>query len=96
MRFSKEEKTLWLEDWQKSGKSAWIYARENGLCPQTFVKWTKINKEDKPCFVELPIEVIPQPQYTKEILIEKGDVRIYIPMPIGCGELRAIFGALGD
>ena len=37
-KFSKEEKAVWLEDWRRSGMKAWIYAKENGLNPQTFTK----------------------------------------------------------
>jgi hypothetical protein len=95
MRYSKEEKTMKLEDWGKSGKSAWAYARENGLNPQTFVKWTKPKTKKKSCFVEVPTQVIPPVQYGQEILIEKGEVKIHIPMSLGSGELRTIFWALG-
>ena len=41
MQYSKEEKAKWLEDWRKSGKGAWAYAKANSLNPQTFTKWTK-------------------------------------------------------
>jgi hypothetical protein len=41
MKFSEEEKAMWLEDWEKRGKSAWAYAKANGLNLQTFKKWTK-------------------------------------------------------
>jgi transposase-like protein len=96
MRFSEEEKALWLEDWQKSGKRAWTYAKENGISPQTFTNWTKKSRETKECFVEVPARMItPQTQCHREILIEKGEVKIHIPLAIGCGELRTIFGALG-
>ena len=96
MRLSKEERTMWLEDWQQSGKSAWSYAKENGLCPQTFVKWTKTKTDNKSGFVEVPATVISPSQYIEEILIEKGDVKIHIPASIGRGELHTIFAALGD
>jgi transposase-like protein len=98
MRFSKEEKAMWLEDWEKSGKSAWTYAKENGIAPQTFVNWTKKGKEGREYFVEVPTRIIPsmQAEYAKEILVEKGEVKIHIPLTIGCNELRAIFGAIGN
>jgi len=41
MNYSKEEKAMWLDDWRQSGKSAWAYAKENGLNLQTFKNWTK-------------------------------------------------------
>jgi hypothetical protein len=94
MRFSKEEKAMWLEDWRKSGKKAWTYAKENGLCPQTFDRWVKPKTESSPCFVELPLEVVPHLNYNQEILIEKGDIKIHIPLSLGCSELQALFSAL--
>ena len=97
MRFSEEEKALWLEDWRQSGKSAWSYARANGLNTQTFVKWTKAEKaeEVKPCFVEVPMHVNLPEKNTLQILIEKGDVRIHIPLSAGSSELRAVMESLG-
>jgi hypothetical protein len=80
MKYREEEKAMWLEDWRKSGKSAWAYAKEHSLCLQTFVKWTKAKKEIDACFVEVPAKVIPPLRFTMEILIEKGDVMIHIPL----------------
>jgi hypothetical protein len=57
MKFSEEEKAMWLEDWRGSGKSAWAYAKENGLTPQTFVRWTKSGTEEPPCFVEVTVQM---------------------------------------
>jgi hypothetical protein len=97
MHFSKEEKAMWLEDWKRSGKSAWAYAKENGLCPQTFIRWTKPETGNQNCFVEVPAKAMPPLEYNApEILIEKGDVRIHVPLLVGSDELRAIFGALGE
>jgi hypothetical protein len=93
MKFSEEEKAMWLEDWRNSGKSAWTYAKENGLTSQTFAGWTKAKTENEPCFVEVPAEAI-SAERREEILIEKGEVKIHIPLTIGNGELRAIIGAL--
>ena len=95
MQYSEEERGMWIDDWKQSGKSAWAYAKENGLNPQTFVKWTKSEVKAKRCFVEVPAQVV-QPQIAiPEILIEKGDVRIHIPISFGCNELRAIMEGLG-
>ena len=90
MKFNEEEKAMWLEDWRRSGKKAWTYAKENGLIPQTFVKWTKTRAEGKPCFVEVSTPVMPDRQSGPEILIEKGEVKIHIPLTIGSMELRTI------
>jgi len=95
MQYSEEEKTLWLEDWRQSGKSAWAYAKENGLNPQTFGKWTKAKEESAHSFVELSPQALAVPQYNQEILIEKGDVKIHIPVFLSSVELRAIMEGLG-
>jgi len=95
MKFSEEEKAMWLEDWRKSGKKAWTYAKENGLIPQTFVGWTKTKTGNKPCFVEVPVPAIPGTQCDPEILIEKGEVKIHIPLISGSRELRAVIEWLG-
>jgi len=101
MKISEEEKAMWLEDWRQSGKSAWAYAKANGLCPQTFARWTKTGEEAKPCFVEVPIPACadkPAPQGAQrepEVLIEKGEVKIHIPLISGGRELRAVIEWLG-
>ena len=95
MKFSEEEKAMWLEDWRQSGKSAWAYANANGLSPQTFVKWTKTEAETKPCFVEVPVPARPSAQREPEILIEKGEVKIHIPLISGSREFRAVIEWLG-
>jgi hypothetical protein len=100
MKFSEEEKAMWLEDWRRSGKSAWAYAKGNGLLPQTFVNWIKAGTAGeapgaKPCFVELPAAVMPPPHQAREILVEKGGVKIHIPLDPGLGELRAVMEGLG-
>ena len=95
MKFSEEEKALWLKDWRQSGKKAWTYAKENGLIPQTFVKWIKTGTEEKPCFVEVPAPVMAGRQSEPEILIEKGEVKIHIPLISGSMELRSVIEWLG-
>ena len=91
MKFSKEEKAMWLEDWRQSGKSAYVYAKENGLVPWTFIRWTKEKTENKCCFVEIPATAVA----TEEIVIEKGDMKIHVPLTVGTGELRTIISVLG-
>ena len=66
----------------------------NGLAPQTFHKWTKTRDETKPRFVEVPPRVMPPALNGTEILIEKGDVKIHIPLGLGCGVLREVIEGL--
>jgi hypothetical protein len=104
MHYSEEEKSMWLEDWRQSGKSARAYAKENNLNPQTFVNWTKA--ESTAGFVEVcaakatcaskaAAPILPPVHHSQEILIEKGDVKIHIPLCLGRGELRAVMEGLG-
>jgi transposase-like protein len=95
MHFSKEEKARRLEDWRRSGKSACAYAKENNLIPQTFSRWIKEETETKPGFVEVPQAILPPVQYVQEILIEKGDMKIHIPLALRRDELRAVMEGLG-
>jgi transposase-like protein len=95
MKFSEEEKAMWVEDWRQSGKSAWTYAKENGLVPQTFAGWTKKETAAEPCFVEVPAVITPPPRDVREVLIEKGDVKIHVPLELGRGELSAVTEWLG-
>ena len=101
MRYSEEEKTMWLEDWKASGKSAWAYAKENRLKQQTFINWTKAERETKQNFVEIPTistanaAMVKPSMSIPEILIEKGEVKIYIPLVINHNQLRAVMEGLG-
>jgi len=96
-KISKEEKAMWLEDWRQSGKKAWTYAKENGLVPQTFVSWTKPrNEKKKTPFVEVTAQVFQSARLMQEVLIEKGDMKIHIPLePVLC-ELHNILAGLGQ
>ena len=95
MKFSKEEKAMWLEDWRRSGKSAWTYAKENGLTPQTFCGWVRREAEDASGFVEIPERIKARQEQPQEILIERGDVKIHIPAALGNSGLRAVIESLG-
>ena len=93
MTYSTEEKAMWVEDWRRSGKKAWTYARENGLIPQTFVGWAKKGARAAIGFVEIPNKVKPQIQ-AAGIIIEKGDIRIHIPLGVSGSELRTVIECL--
>jgi len=100
-KISKEEKAMWLEDWQQSGKNAWAYAKENGLVPQTFTSWTKPGKKvTKQTFVEVPKKALQSTRLMMadrlEILIEKGDMKIHIPLEPVLKELHTVIAKLGQ
>ena len=101
MRYSEEERTMWLDDWKTSGRSAWAYAKENGLNWRTFKNWTKDENETEQNFVEVPVVssgdtvVAKRTMGIPEILIEKGEVKIYIQLVINHNQLRAVMEGLG-
>jgi transposase-like protein len=95
-KFSKEEKAMWLEDWQRSGKTAWAYAKENGLIPQTFNSWARPRKKTKQAFVEVPSQVLETTNLAQKILIEKGDLKIHIPLEPVLSEFKSAIARLGQ
>ena len=94
MNYSKEEKAKFLEGWKRSGKSASAYAKENGLVQQTLSRWAKTEPGPKPGFVEVKTKIIPPSPYEMELLVEKGKLKIHIPLCLGSNELLAIVEAL--
>ncbi|MCL2130761.1 MAG: hypothetical protein FWH35_10475 [Treponema sp.] len=52
MLYRKEEKAMLLKNWKRSGKTAWAYAKENGICPQTFARWKKARKATQKLFTD--------------------------------------------
>jgi hypothetical protein len=94
-RYSIEEKSKLLEDWRGSGKKARAYAREKGTNPQTFSKWTK--REEGSEFVEVtPAAGTGLMALGNEILIEKGVLKIHLPLSMGEAELRMVFQTIGS
>jgi len=96
MSFSKEEKMMWLEDWSRSGKKAWAYAKENGLIPQTFCNWVKKAESKKPeGFVEVPNQLIRSSVESQQMVIETEVFKIHLPVTICAMELQKVLTALG-
>jgi hypothetical protein len=93
-KHSEEEKAMWLEDWKAGGKSLCAYAKENGLNPQTLRNWEKAGAPPQN-FIEVKAHLPETVRYLPEILIEKGAVRIHIPISINRNELRAVIEGLG-
>ena len=95
MSYTQEEKTMWLEDWSRSGKKAWSYAKENGLIPQTFCSWVKRAEGKKPSgFVEIPKKVTSPVVQSQEMVIETGGLKIRIPLTTHMDELQTILAAV--
>ena len=95
MHYSKEEKERWLLDWQQSGMSAYAYAKKIGLIPQTFFKWTKMERDSRQRFVEIPVQTEQATKQIRNIVIEKGDVKIHLPTGMCRNEMREVIEGLG-
>ena len=93
MTYSKEEKAMWLEDWQRSGKSAWSYAKENGIKSQTFANWTKKEEREKTGFIEIKPKETAQIKQNA-ILIEKGGFKVHLPVGISSTDFSAVIAGL--
>jgi hypothetical protein len=93
-RYSEEEKMMWVEDWKGSGQRLSVYAKANGLNTQTLRNWAA---EPVPAgdFVEILPAVQEKLGYMPEILIEKGDIKIHIPIAINRNDLRTVVESLG-
>ena len=82
MRISNEEKSRILEDWKESGKTMWSYAIEKGIIPQTFTRWVKVEKEGKQNFVEVQTQKRQYELPHQEIILEKGEIKIHVPLSV--------------
>jgi hypothetical protein len=94
-RYRQEEKAKWVEGWKGSGITALTYAKENGINPQTFNQWTK-KEEGKRRFVEITGQLKEETPNRAEILIEKGNIKIHVPLAAGMDGLRAVIQTLGN
>jgi len=96
MRYKEEEKAKRLENWQQSGKSAWVYAKENRFNYKTLKNWISLETETKQSFVEVPSNPVRQHifQQPAQILIEKGDMKIHIPLCVSKNELSCVLESL--
>ncbi|MDR3337999.1 MAG: hypothetical protein LBT16_12430 [Treponema sp.] len=94
MKYSKEEKGMWVEDWRQSGESLGAYAKANGLNAATLKNWA-CGEETVQGFVEIKPKQAESWSYTPEILIEKGDIKIHIPLAVNRSELRAVIESIG-
>jgi hypothetical protein len=93
-RCSEEEKEMWVEDWRGSGKSLSIYAKANGLNVQTLRNWAA-----EPVTAVDFVEILPPVQEKRtripEILIEKGEIKIHLPLDINRNDLKTVIQSLG-
>ena len=85
-----EEKEGLIESWKASGKARRSFAQEHGISPQTFCKWvSKANNSSG--FVELKaIEKLSEPAISREIILERGETKIRVPLGISQTEMETV------
>ena len=94
MHYSKEEKRKLLEKWRRSGMSAWSFAKEEGLCQQTFLKWKREETETASAgFVEVGMAAASG--VDPYIIIKKGNLRIRVPVTLAEKDLEKVISAAG-
>ena len=86
---SAEEKKRLIEQWKESGKSRWTFAKEQGIGAQTLYKWTASAKEPSG-FVELRTGNKPVFLNNREMILERGETRIRIPLEMSEREMNAV------
>jgi transposase-like protein len=106
-KYSGEEKAWLVEEWEKSGKSKWAFAKELGLNVQTFTNWTRKGTAGQG-FVEL----IGRPEQnggsagtgfvaagevliSRETVVERGEIKIRLPAGVTLAELTLAVQAPG-
>ncbi|MDR3146960.1 MAG: transposase [Treponema sp.] len=97
-RYNEEDKAWLVQEWEKSGKSKWAFARELGLCYQTFSTWTR-KPEGGQDFVEvsgkLEGEAAEQGKRTGcALVVEYGSCRIHLPVGVTAKDLAMVVQAL--
>ena len=88
-RYSKEEKDKIIEQWKESGKSRWTFAKEQGIGAQTLYKWTNTAKGPTD-FVELKTGSKTLPTNNRDIILERGETIIRIPLEMSEREMNAV------
>jgi hypothetical protein len=97
-RYSEEDKAWLVQEWEKSGKSKWAFARELGLNYQTFSAWTR-KPEGGQGFVEVSGKLEegagdPGERTGCVLVVEYGSFRVHLPLGVTVKDLAMVVKAL--
>ena len=94
--YSKEFIQNFLQDWKKSGKSIYPFAKEKGVCGQTALRWSKgFKPTSRSGFVKMLIpKDLSLNSFGNNFIIEKGDMKVYVPLHIDGESLQTILNTL--
>ncbi len=96
IQYSDSERQVFLQEWKKSGKSIQKYCRENNIRPTTFYGWTKSRKgtlKKESQFIEIKSAAVLT--HSRNIILEKNDLKIHIPSDMTMNDLKPLFKILG-
>lgn len=97
-RYSQADKAWLVEEWEKSGKSKYAFAKELGLSCQTFSAWTR-EPEEAQDFVEAggnleAAEAGGDVRTGCALVVEHGPFRVHLPAGVTAQDLVVVVQAL--
>jgi transposase-like protein len=105
-KYSNEEKTRFIERWERSGISKWAYCRDNDLNFQTLLNWMKkktdqegnlraSRSEEDTGFIEVGNKLARHSLASvKELVAEKDGIRIRLPAEATRADLAMVVQVL--
>lgn len=91
-KYSRAEKEAFTAEWQETGTNRTAFARAHGINVQTFMNWTKGSKAEGRKFVQLAVPC--KDKDDGQIIIEKGNMRIQLPLQTESEVLCRIFRSI--
>jgi hypothetical protein len=96
-RYSEADKKWLIEEWEKSGKSKWAFAKDLGLNYQALNKWTR-PPVPSAGFVEVSKKLgdmaEPPLKSVSGIIVEQGSIRVHLPEGVTYNDLTLVVQAL--
>jgi transposase-like protein len=93
--FTAEERVSHVRAWKESGLGKAKYAAGAGIRPMTFYNWVREpGTRGAGGFVE--IRNRPVLNGSEELVIEKGGIKIHLPLTAGINELGKVLRTLGE
>jgi hypothetical protein len=82
-----------LSSGKPAAKEHGLFAEEHGIKGQTFSQWVKKQEGRGKQFVEIRTERIAC--HAGEIVVEKGDIKVRLPLGMSGKEIRAVMEGTG-
>ena len=91
-KYTKAERQEHVERWKKGALSKAAYAKSVGINETTFYTWAKGAASEGQGFVEISAQI--KQEQAHRILIEKGDVKIHVPLSVWAESFAVIMEGL--